>query len=237
MKEVKPSKKPLAIYYAIVLLVLLVINLVVMPWLAERQVQEVDYGTFMSMTEQENIGKVDIQSNQIIFTDKDNKQIYKTGLKNDPGLTERLYDAGAQFSSEIVEQGSPVLSFLLWFVLPILLGFFARLNTSGTVTAMVSVQEYVSYVISTMLIFGVIFETPIVLVALTGVGLVKPKTLQKNFKYVVLIILIVAAVITPPDVTSQVLVAIPLMILFYASIILCKILFRRKLAEQEEDLD
>ena len=124
MKEVKPSKKPLAIYYAIVLLVLLIINLVVMPWLAERQVQEVDYGTFMSMTEQENIGKVDIQSNQIIFTDKDNKQIYKTGLMNDPGLTERLYDAGAQFSSEIVEQGSPVLSFLLWFVLPILLFSF-----------------------------------------------------------------------------------------------------------------
>lgn len=124
MKEVKPSKKPLAIYYAIVLLVLLVINLVVMPWLAERQVQEVDYGTFMSMTEQENIGKVNIQSNQIIFTDKDNKQIYKTGLMNDPGLTERLYDAGAQFSSEIVEQGSPVLSFLLWFVLPILLFSF-----------------------------------------------------------------------------------------------------------------
>ena len=124
MKEVKPSKKPLAIYYAIVLLVLLVINLVVMPWLAERQVQEVDYGTFMSMTEQENIGKVDIQSNQIIFTDKDNKQIYKTGLMNDPDLTERLYDAGAQFSSEIVEQGSPVLSFLLWFVLPILLFSF-----------------------------------------------------------------------------------------------------------------
>ena len=124
MKEVKPSRKPLAIYYAIVLLVLLVINLVVMPWLAERQVQEVDYGTFMSMTEQENIGKVDIQSNQIIFTDKDNKQIYKTGLMNDPSLTERLYDAGAQFSSEIVEQGSPVLSFLLWFVLPILLFSF-----------------------------------------------------------------------------------------------------------------
>ena len=124
MKEVKPSKKPLAIYYAIVLLVLLVINLVVMPWLAERQVQEVDYGTFMSMTGQENIGKVDIQSNQIIFTYKDNKQIYKTGRMNDPSLTERLYDAGAQFSSEIVEQGSPVLSFLLWFVLPILLFSF-----------------------------------------------------------------------------------------------------------------
>ena len=124
MKEVKPSKKPLAIYYAIVLLVLLVINLVLMPWLTERQVQEVDYGTFMSMTEQQNIGKVDIESNQIIFTDKEEKQVYKTGLMNDPNLTERLYDAGATFSSEIVEQGSPVLSFLLWFVLPILLFSF-----------------------------------------------------------------------------------------------------------------
>ena len=124
MKEVKPSKKPLAIYYAIVLLVLLVINLVVMPWLAERQVQEVDYGTFMTMTEEKNIGRVDIESNQIVFTDKDESQVYKTGLMSDPGLTERLYDAGAQFSSEIVEQGSPLVSFLVWFVLPILLFSF-----------------------------------------------------------------------------------------------------------------
>ena len=124
MKEVKPSKKPLAIYYAIVLLVLLVLNLVFVPWLTERQVQEVDYGTFMSMTQQQNIGKVDIQSNQIVFTDKEEKQIYKTGLMDDPGLTERLYDAGAAFSSEIVEQGSPVLSFLIWFALPILLFSF-----------------------------------------------------------------------------------------------------------------
>ena len=124
MKEVKPSKKPLAIYYAIVLLVLLVLNLVFVPWLTERQVKEVDYGTFMSMTAEKQIGKVDIQSNQIVFTDKEEKQIYKTGLMNDPGLTQRLYDAGAQFSSEIVEQGSPVLSFLLWFVLPILLFSF-----------------------------------------------------------------------------------------------------------------
>ena len=124
MKEVKPSKKPLAIYYAIVLLVLLVLNLVFVPWLTERQVQEVDYGTFMSMTQQQNIGKVDIQSNQIVFTDKEEKQIYKTGLMDDPGLTQRLYDAGAQFSSEIVEQGSPVLSFLIWFALPILLFSF-----------------------------------------------------------------------------------------------------------------
>ena len=109
---------------------------------------------------------------------------------------------------------------------------FDDLPQAGRQAAIVSTEGD-----SISLIFGVIFETPIVLVALTGVGLVKPKTLQKNFKYVVLIILIVAAVITPPDVTSQVLVAIPLMILFYASIILCKILFRRKLAEQEEDLD
>ena len=124
MKEVKPSKKPLAIYYAIVLLVLLVLNLVFVPWLTERQVKEVDYGTFMSMTAEKQIGRVDIESNQIIFTDKDEKQVYKTGLMDDPGLTERLYDAGAAFSSEIVEQGSPVLSFLIWFALPILLFSF-----------------------------------------------------------------------------------------------------------------
>ena len=121
MKEVKPSKKPLAIYYAIVLAVLLLLNLVLLPWMSERQVEEVDYGTFMTMTEEKNIGRVDIESNQIIFTDKEEKQVYKTGLMNDPNLTQRLYDSGAEFSSEIVEQASPVLSFLLWFVLPILL--------------------------------------------------------------------------------------------------------------------
>ena len=124
MKEVKPSKKPLAIYYAIVLLVLLVLNFVLVPWLSERQVKEVDYGTFMTMTEEKNIGRVDIESNQIVFTDKEESQVYKTGLMSDPGLTERLYDAGAQFSSEIVEQGSPLVSFLVWFVLPILLFSF-----------------------------------------------------------------------------------------------------------------
>ena len=98
MKEVKPSKKPLAIYYAIVLAVLLLLNLVLLPWMSERQVEEVDYGTFMTMTEEKNIGRVDIESNQIIFTDKEEKQVYKTGLMNDPELTQRLYDAGAQFS-------------------------------------------------------------------------------------------------------------------------------------------
>ena len=121
MKEVKTPKKPLAIYYTIVLLVLLLLNLVLVPWMSERQVKEVDYGTFMSMTEEKNIGRVDIESNQIIFTDKDESQVYRTGLMNDPSLTERLYDAGAAFSSEIVEQTSPILSFLLWFVLPIVL--------------------------------------------------------------------------------------------------------------------
>ena len=124
MKEVKPSRKPLAIYYAIVLLALLLLNFVLLPWMSERQIQEVDYGTFMTMTEEKNIGRVDIESNQIIFTDKDEKQVYKTGLMDDSGLTERLYDAGAKFSSEIVEQSSPVLSFLLWFVLPIILFSF-----------------------------------------------------------------------------------------------------------------
>ena len=100
---------------------LLLLNFVLLPWMEERQIKEVDYGTFMTMTEEKNIGRVDIESNQIIFTDKDETQVYKTGLMNDTGLTERLYDAGATFSSEIVEQSSPVLSFLIWFVLPIIL--------------------------------------------------------------------------------------------------------------------
>ena len=121
MKEVKTPRKPLAIYYAIVLLMLLLLNFVLLPWMEERQIKEVDYGTFMTMTEEKNIGRVDIESNQIIFTDKDETQVYKTGLMNDTGLTERLYDAGATFSSEIVEQSSPVLSFLILFVLPIIL--------------------------------------------------------------------------------------------------------------------
>ena len=121
MKEVKTPRKPLAIYYALVLLMLLLLNFVLLPWMGERQIKEVDYGTFMTMTEEKDIGRVDIESNQIIFTDKDETQVYRTGLMNDTGLTERLYDAGATFSSEIVEQSSPVLSFLIWFVLPIIL--------------------------------------------------------------------------------------------------------------------
>ena len=104
-----------------VLLVLMLLNFVLVPWMNERQIKEVDYGTFMSMTEEKDIGRVDVESNQILFTDKDETQVYKTGLMNDPDLTQRLYDAGAQFSSEIVEQASPLMSFLLSFVLPIVL--------------------------------------------------------------------------------------------------------------------
>ena len=99
----------------------MLLNFVLVPWMSERQVKEVDYGTFMSMTEEKDIGRVDVESNQILFTDKDETQVYKTGLMNDPDLTQRLYDAGAQFSSEIVEQASPLMSFLLSFVLPIVL--------------------------------------------------------------------------------------------------------------------
>ena len=125
-------------------------------------------------------------------------------------------------------------AFAFAIVLPILLGFFARLNTTNTVTAMVSVQEYIGYVLSTMVTFGIVFETPIILVLLTWAGVVRPKTLQKNFKYAVLVILTISAIVTPPDVTSQILMAVPLMVLFYLSILLCQILFRRKLAREEQ---
>ncbi|MBS5725356.1 MAG: ATP-dependent zinc metalloprotease FtsH [Clostridiales bacterium] len=121
MNEVKKPKKPLIFYYGVALLALLLFNFLAMPWLMQRQVQEVDYGTFMSMTENGEIGQVEIQAedNQILFTDKDNTTIYKTGMLDDPDLTQRLYDSGAKFSGEIIEQMSPLLSFLLTWVLPI----------------------------------------------------------------------------------------------------------------------
>ena len=119
MNEVKRPKKPLIFYYCVVMLILMLFNFLAMPWLIERQIKEVDYGTFMSMTEEKNIGQVYIQNNQIVFTDKEGKQIYKTGLMDDPSRTERLYEAGAVFSSEIVEETSPLLSFLLSWILPI----------------------------------------------------------------------------------------------------------------------
>lgn len=119
MKEVKSPKKPLIYYYAIVLLVLMVFNSLILPLIAKRQIKEVDYGTFMTMTEKGEIGKVEIESNQILFTDKDGETIYKTGVMNDPGLTERLHASGAEFASEIVEEASPLMSFLLTWILPV----------------------------------------------------------------------------------------------------------------------
>ena len=122
MNEVKRPKKPLIYYYMIVLVVMMLINLIAVPWFAEKQVREVDYGTFLTMIDEGNIGRVDVQSNQILFTDKEETKIYKTGLMNDPNLTQRLYDAGiTSFGSEIVEQTSPFLSILLSWVLPILI--------------------------------------------------------------------------------------------------------------------
>ena len=124
MNEVKSPKKPMLYYYAMALLVLLLINFLAVPWLSQRQVKEVDYGTFMTMTENKEIGRVEVQGNQIIFTNKDDTQIYKTGPMDDPDLIYRLKDSGAEFSSEIVEQMSPFLSFLLTWLLPIV-GFVA----------------------------------------------------------------------------------------------------------------
>lgn len=121
MKEVKTPKKPLIYYYGIVLLVLIVFNLVVSPILMEHQVEETDYGTFMSMINDKNIGKVEVEDNQIVFTDKNNEKIYKTGLMNDPDLTDRLYECGATFTKDIDQQASPILSFLVTGLLPLII--------------------------------------------------------------------------------------------------------------------
>ena len=121
MKEVKSPKKPLIYYYVIVLLVLAAFNFFVSPLLLSRQVTEVDYGTFMSMTEKKNIGRVEVEDSQIIFTDKNNDNIYKTGVMDDPNLTERLYQSGAIFSKDIEQTMSPIMSFLLTFILPMVI--------------------------------------------------------------------------------------------------------------------
>ena len=123
MNEIKKPKKPLMYYYSLVILALLLFNFMAMPYIAQRQVQRVDYGTFISMTSNGDVGQVEIQeqSNQIVFTNKDNTAIYKTGMVEDQQLTQRLYDSGAKFSGEIIEQMSPLLSILLTWVLPILI--------------------------------------------------------------------------------------------------------------------
>ncbi len=121
MNEVKKPKKPLLFYYAIAMALLMLLNIFAMPFFLQRQIKEVDYGTFMKMTEDKQIGLVEVQDNQIIFTDKAEKNFYKTGLLTDPGMTERLYGSGAKFSKEIVKEASPLMSFLLSWVFPILL--------------------------------------------------------------------------------------------------------------------
>lgn len=121
MKEVKSPKKPLIFYYGIVLVVLLVFNMFIYPLLMKIQVKEVDYGTFMKMINEKNIGEVEVDDSEIIFTDKDKNTYYKTGAMDDPGLTERLYDAGAVFSKNVDETVSPVWHFLLTFLLPIII--------------------------------------------------------------------------------------------------------------------
>ena len=124
MNEVKTPKKNWFYYYTIVLLILILLNTLIVPMIQQHSVKEVDYGTFISMTEKKEIGKVEIESNQIVFTNKDGSQIYKTGLMDDPNRTERLYESGAEFSSEIIEQMSPLVSFLLTWILPLVI-FFA----------------------------------------------------------------------------------------------------------------
>lgn len=121
MNEVKKPKKPLIYYYAVVVFVLILFNSIALPWIAQRSIREVDYGTFMEMIETQEIGQVQVQENQIIFTDKDNSVIYKTGVMNDPTLVERLRASGAKFSSEIVQETSPLLAFLLTWILPLAL--------------------------------------------------------------------------------------------------------------------
>ena len=122
MKEVKSPKKPLIFYYGIALLVIVLFNVIVSPLLVKARVTEVDYDTFMSMIEQKKIGNVEVEDDQIIFTDKDDaKKIYKTGAMNDPTLTQRLYDSGAKFSKDIETTTSPLVSFLLTFVLPLII--------------------------------------------------------------------------------------------------------------------
>lgn len=121
MKEVKNPKKPLIYYYGIVLLILFLFNLIVTPLLMQRQITEVDYGTFMSMIEEKNIGNVEVDSSRILFTDKDNTVLYETGAMNDPTLVQRLYESGAKFSQDMEQTTSPLMSFLLTFVLPLVI--------------------------------------------------------------------------------------------------------------------
>ncbi len=124
MEEVKSPKKPLIYYYIAVFLVIFLFNMLLSPMLQRGQIIEVDYGRFMNMVNEKDIGTVQMDDNQIIFTNKDNTMIFKTGTMDDPDLTERLYDSGAVFSKVIVEPMSPLMSLFLNVVVPLLI-FFA----------------------------------------------------------------------------------------------------------------
>ena len=123
MNEVKRPRKPLIFYYGIALLIIILFNSIVMPWIAGQKIKEVDYGTFITMTLEKNIGLVEISDaeNQIIFTDKEEKQIYSTAMVDDPERTQRLYEAGAQFKGEVIEEPNFLLSFLLTWILPMVI--------------------------------------------------------------------------------------------------------------------
>ncbi len=123
MNEVKRPKKPLLFYYGIALCIIVLFNSIVVPWFMERRITEVDYGTFMSMTAEKNIGLVEINEaeNQITFTDKLKTKIYKTAMVDDLTLTERLYQSGATFSGQIIEKPNWLLNFIVTWVLPIII--------------------------------------------------------------------------------------------------------------------
>ena len=121
MQEVKSPKRPMIFYYIITLVAILCINFLLLPALEQRQIKEVDYGTFMTMIDEKQIDSVNIETNQIIFTDKSGDTVYKTGIMEDPDLVIRLHESGAKFSSEIIEQTSPIISFLMGWLLPLLI--------------------------------------------------------------------------------------------------------------------
>ncbi|MDD7409411.1 MAG: ATP-dependent zinc metalloprotease FtsH [Anaerovoracaceae bacterium] len=124
MQEVKNDKKPLITFWIAAVLILLLFNFILVPFMNNREIKQVDYGTFMKMTQDKEIGKVQIQDDKIVFTDKSGKNVYETGVMPDENLTDRLYSSGAKFSKEIVEQMSPMASFMLYWIVPLLIFIF-----------------------------------------------------------------------------------------------------------------
>ena len=154
-----------------------------------------------------------------------------------PGLTSREKKAAFGILTAGVILFCVGAIFCFKIVLPISLTFLAGLDSTGTIKSAMSIENYMTFVLTMEVVFGCVFELPIVTILLTSVGILNPKFLQKNRKYVVLVVFIVAAIITPPDVTTQVLVAFPMLALFEISLILCRLLFRKKLKAEEEEVD